>query len=279
MNIDDRVIVVIKNMKVRLQVKMARHSSIKMIVMLAALLVGAGVLVAIVGSSALTSAASHHRSLSSARVAGYSSPSLATYSTSTSRPCPFQFLINSDEALITRIESTPSNSAPPPSSPSYRYGFSRAQQLKWTKGIVARLQRICYRDEHPPIRPVAPPHLAPTIPPNARRVGIQTMRQNPLGSSFDGQNFWMGPVQGSVWDLVYAGSIGSTGNGRGQGALYIEKEGRQPDRQFWINAVGLFKAPGIYSPLTVTGWSGTTLQLRADSGQVLSFNLITDSYS
>lgn len=86
------------------------------------------------------------------------------------------------------------------------------------------------------------------------------------------RNAWQGQVNG-VWELVYSGVVYSdkamcTG---GQGGLRIY------NRVSTAN-LGTFLAPAGTSALTITAVNGVVMQLRSDSGQLLTFNLQTHQY-
>jgi hypothetical protein len=115
----------------------------------------------------------------------------------------------------------------------------------------------------------------PAVP--QRHAGIIAMRQGPFAaSSFDVQNFYQGPADGT-WLLVYAGATTNpvTGAITG-GALNVYAE---PQVGGAISFVGVFRAPAGTGALRVVAASGARLALRSGRGNQLTFNLATGKYA
>ena len=89
------------------------------------------------------------------------------------------------------------------------------------------------------------------------------------------RNAWQGQVNG-VWELVYAGlaypNFAEGDCSSGQGGLRIYNSETTAN-------LGTFLAPAGTSALTITAVNGVVMQLRSDSGQLLTFNLQTHQYT
>ena len=117
----------------------------------------------------------------------------------------------------------------------------------------------------------------PPIPQNPPHPGIVPTRQSPLPAmQFLANNMWTIPLPGGLtWAVVYTGQqqIPTT-----QGAVYVLHEVFR-NGQYTFTYPGLFLAPTGTATLYPVGWSGTTLRLNTSSGQSLSFNAATDTFS
>lgn len=117
----------------------------------------------------------------------------------------------------------------------------------------------------------------PATPAPKRTAGIINMQQGPFAPMvFQSRNFWMGPLSGQTWVLVYAGQLQSP---TPQGALYVEREGRAANGQFTFTPMGYFRAPGgSAAALKVVAWNGVMVSVDSKSGQALQFDVATDTY-
>lgn len=117
----------------------------------------------------------------------------------------------------------------------------------------------------------------PASPAPKRTAGIIDMQQGPFSPMvFQSRNFWMGPLSGQTWVLVYAGQLQRP---TPQGALYVEREGRAANGQFTFTPMGYFRAPGGSSAaLKVVAWHGVMVSLDTTLGQALQFDVATDTY-
>jgi hypothetical protein len=115
----------------------------------------------------------------------------------------------------------------------------------------------------------------PAVP--QRHAGIIAMRQGPFAaSSFDVQNFYQGPADGT-WLLVYAGATTNPVTGAiAGGALNVYAE---PQVGGAMSFVGIFRAPAGTGALTVIAASGDRLTLRGSRGNELTFNLAGYKYA
>ena len=136
-------------------------------------------------------------------------------------------------------------------------------------------QALALAQAHPQPKRASSGLIPASQAPPRRQAGILAMRQGPfLPTTFLVRNFWQGPV-GSDWFLVYAGATpGSTGGSPTVGALRLYRE--TADLQ--LTEIGIFAASPSVGPLTITKASADVLDLRSDSGTILSFNLQTRQY-
>ncbi|WIG61171.1 MAG: hypothetical protein OJF49_003919 [Ktedonobacterales bacterium] len=103
------------------------------------------------------------------------------------------------------------------------------------------------------------------------QAGIVNAHQAPFPPSvFFVNNSYAGPVNG-VWEVVYAGRVTNQDGSAGQGGLRIYNMVTDTN-------LGQFLAPAGTSALTITAVNGVVMQLRSDSGQLLTFNLQTHQY-
>ncbi|WIG58632.1 MAG: hypothetical protein OJF49_001378 [Ktedonobacterales bacterium] len=121
----------------------------------------------------------------------------------------------------------------------------------------------------PTIYTPSSPQPTPTF-----QAGIVDTHEGPFPAcDLTVRNAWQGQVSG-VWELVYAGVVYSdkamcTG---GQGGLRIYN-------RVSTASLGTFLAPAGTSALTITAVNGVVMQLRSDTGQILTFNLQTHQYA
>jgi hypothetical protein len=109
-----------------------------------------------------------------------------------------------------------------------------------------------------------------------RRAGITVMHQGPFpASSFDVQNFYQGPAQGT-WLLVYSGATTNPYGAVARGALNVYAE---PQVGGPMTFVGIFQAPVGTGALAVIASSGERLTLRSSRGGALAFNLATHKFT
>lgn len=112
---------------------------------------------------------------------------------------------------------------------------------------------------------------AAAVTPAARQTGILAMRQGPFPpATFLVRNFWQGPI-GSEWLLAYSGAEPSTAGAAARGAIRLYSE----SEDLRLTLLGTFSAPDGTGPLTIVAANGDVLQLRADDGTALTFDLAT----
>ncbi len=113
--------------------------------------------------------------------------------------------------------------------------------------------------------------------PAAPTVGLIVTEQSPLPAmQFLPNHMWTVPLKGKTWVEVWTGEQEIP---KVQAAVYVMTFVRVANGQFRDTLVGLFLAPTSASTLVPVGWSGTTLRLNTSSGQSLSFNAATDTFS
>ncbi|GEM_PF-5916358 len=116
--------------------------------------------------------------------------------------------------------------------------------------------------------PVTPPTDAPTPTPF---TGIFNSAM-PGHTNFDVQNAYSGPAGGHRY-TVYIGCVinpqASEGLGDGGVLMYTD-----PD----LNFVGRYIAPGHLSCLKAVSYSGVLLRLQSNTGQTITFNLLTRTF-
>ena len=113
--------------------------------------------------------------------------------------------------------------------------------------------------------------------PAAPTVGLIVTEQSPLPAmQFLPNHMWTVPLKGKTWVEVWTGEQEIP---KVQAAVYVMTFVRVANGQFRDTLVGLFLAPTSASTLVPVGWSGTTLRLNTTSGQSLSFNAATDTFS
>lgn len=134
---------------------------------------------------------------------------------------------------------------------------------------------------HPRPKPASPQNAAPPHQPDPTpAAGIDNaMHQGPFPAmTFLVRNFWQGPV-GPDWLLAYAGATRVPADGSvQQGGLRLYREARDANGDLELQEIGAFPAPGAVGAVTITAAGGDVLQLRTDSGGVLSFDLRTRQY-
>ena len=119
----------------------------------------------------------------------------------------------------------------------------------------------------------APPtYIPPTPQPSPTYVaGISQTPQGPFASiTFQAYNSYLGPI-GTKWYDAYAGENINADGSAGPGAVRVYTVD--------LNYVGDYIAPGPVGKLRIIGYSGVILQLHADSGQNLTFNIQTHQYT
>lgn len=119
-----------------------------------------------------------------------------------------------------------------------------------------------------------PPHQAE--PP--RQPGIVDLKAGPFAASdFRVSNFFQGP-SGDNWYLVYSGGA-SEADGQTAG-LRIYTEPINPNEGNRLTPVGIFlRAQSTESELTITSVHGSLIQLVANNGDAVTFDLSTDQYN
>ncbi len=118
-------------------------------------------------------------------------------------------------------------------------------------------------------------------PQPTRVAGITDMKLGFFsGSEFSQSNAWSGIVR-SKWEIVSAGTtVSQDGMVRPiAGAVRIYKQAFDTTGDSKIDYVGTFVAPGNQGTLTIIAVNGTTMQLRTATGQILSFDLLTNQYN
>lgn len=119
----------------------------------------------------------------------------------------------------------------------------------------------------PTIYTPSSPQPTPTFP-----TGIFNIHEAPFSQSqFIVHNYYEGPVNG-IWEIVYAGGPTTPQFTIAQGGLRIYNVATHAD-------LGQYLAPAGTSGLTITAVNGVVMQLRSDTGQILTFNLQTHQYA
>ncbi len=119
------------------------------------------------------------------------------------------------------------------------------------------------------------PSSQPLVTPQA---GITQTHQGPFPAGFfTVQSLWQGPLAKN-WVLAYAGAKPSSDGTAQQGGILLYTVSGNASGGSDLHLLGVFLAPGGTTALTIVGVSGDLLQLRADSGGNLTFNLQTHLY-
>jgi hypothetical protein len=154
---------------------------------------------------------------------------------------------------------------------------AQAQSAGWPAAKARQYQQGVARAfpvtpaEKPAVAPTAAPGVPAVSVPAARQAGISDLRQAPFGQAdFAVQNSYSGPVNGR-WYVAYAGTLGSSGEG---GVRVLSADATQNTD---ITDLGTFSVPGTTS-LEVTGYSGDSITLVANTGATFTFNLDTLSF-
>jgi hypothetical protein len=145
-----------------------------------------------------------------------------------------------DKAKLAQAERQPSNTKANPKKPSSRQeGLAAAAAADASKG-----------------------------PAPAETAGIVNLRQGPFSPSiFTCRNMYRGQV-GSDWLYVFAGAS-VDGDGKQQAAVRVYK---QPAGGSY-GLVGVYAAPLTSGPLTIVSVNGSTLTLRSDGNEGITFDL------
>ncbi len=130
----------------------------------------------------------------------------------------------------------------------------------------------------PAMKPAVAPAAAPGVPvvvvPDARQAGISDLRQAPFGTAdFAVQNSYSNLVKGR-WYVAYAGTVNGSSTSAVGGVRVLSADATQNTD---ITDLGTFTVPGTTS-LEVTGYSGDSITLVANTGATFTFNLDTLSF-
>lgn len=115
---------------------------------------------------------------------------------------------------------------------------------------------------------------AAAVTPTARQAGVLAIRQGPFPpATFLVRNVWQGPL-GSEWLLAYAGAEPATAGAVARGAIRLYSE----SEDLRLTLLGTFSAPNGTGPVSIVANNGDALQLRADDGAALTFDLSTRQF-
>jgi hypothetical protein len=108
--------------------------------------------------------------------------------------------------------------------------------------------------------------------------GITQTHEGPFPPSFFlVQSLWQGPL-GNSWMLAYAGAKPASDSSPQQGGILLYTAPKNAPMGSDLHLVGTFLAPGQVTSLSILSANGNLLQLRTDSGGLLTFDLQTHLY-
>jgi hypothetical protein len=110
------------------------------------------------------------------------------------------------------------------------------------------------------------------------QAGITQTHEGPFPPSFFlVQSLWQGPL-GNNWVLAYAGAKPASDSAPQQGGILLYTAPKNAPMGSDLHLVGMFLAPGQITSLSILSANGNLLQLRSDSGGMLTFDLQTHQY-